>query len=70
MPEERLQNEATKLLDDLRRAGDKRHLLQPRLHALLHDMEMHGLPVSATLRQLDQDLLDEAVEAQFDNMPV
>lgn len=70
MTSESLKARIDALLQDIDTAGETRYTLQPRLHALLHDMEVIGTRVPPRLRQLDHDLLDEAVEAQFDNLPI
>lgn len=44
--------------------------LQPELHRLIHRLKAEGQPVPRRLRQLDEKLSDELVEAMFDNMPV
>ncbi|WP_135501968.1 hypothetical protein [Roseovarius aestuariivivens] len=48
----------------------ERYRLQPRLAGLLGQMRDAGEPIPAKLRRLNDELLDEAIEAQFDNMPV
>lgn len=47
-----------------------RYRLQPRLAGLLGQLRTAGQPVPSELRRLNDELLDEAIEAQFDNMPV
>ena len=47
-----------------------RHRFQPQLRALLEEMEESDHAVPAHVRDLHQDLVCEAIEAQFDNMPV
>jgi hypothetical protein len=44
--------------------------LQPDLGRLLQEMEQAGTNVPARLRNLHEQLLEEAIEAQFDNLPV
>jgi len=53
-------------------AGDAntRRALQPKLHNILSDLKSQGREIPARLRALDQALMDEAIETQFDNMPV
>lgn len=41
-----------------------------QLHQLINKMELHGIPVKNRTRQLDEELQNDAIEAQFDNMPV
>lgn len=48
----------------------ERYRLQPRLAGLLGQMRQAGEPVPKDLVCLNELLLDEAIEAQFDNMPV
>ena len=48
----------------------ERYRLQPRLAGLLGQMRHAGEPVPAEMQRLNEALLDEAIEAQFDNMPV
>ena len=44
--------------------------LQPKLQKFLSSLEADGLHVPRRLKQLNSDLIDEAIEARFDNMPV
>ena len=48
----------------------ERYRLQPRLAGLLGQMRHAGEPVPADMQRLNEALLDEAIEAQFENMPV
>jgi hypothetical protein len=48
----------------------KRVLLQPKLARFLVSLEEDGVAVPRRLKQLNSDLIDEAIEARFDNMPV
>lgn len=48
----------------------ERYRLQPRLAGLLGQLRETGQPVPSELCRLNEELLDEAIEAQFDNMPV
>ncbi|GAA6187523.1 hypothetical protein [Litorivita sp. NS0012-18] len=50
--------------------GKTRVALQQKVHALVLEMKRHGVPVPAHLSHIDCELTDEAVEAQFDNLPV
>jgi hypothetical protein len=54
----------------MRASEDKRLLLQPEFNRLLSKLKAAGVRVPAHLRELDEELHDEMVEAQFDNMPV
>jgi len=49
---------------------DQRYLIQPELDRLIDRMQAAGLDVPATVRILNEELSDEAIEAQFDNLPV
>ena len=49
---------------------ETRYRFQPRLGALIARLEAQGVAVPEDLRALDEELQAEAVEAQFDNMPV
>ena len=49
---------------------DRRYLFQPRLAALVEQMDVAGVPVPAGIRQMLEELTNDAIEAQFDNMPV
>ena len=53
-----------------RATASKRVALQPRLQKFLSHMEQDGLRVPARLKRLNSELIDEAIEARFDNMPV
>ncbi len=44
--------------------------LQPRLDRLIREMKAQALPVAPDTRVLNTKLRDEAIEAQFDNLPV
>lgn len=44
--------------------------LQPRLQKFLTHLESDGIRVPARLKKLNAELIDEAIEARFDNMPV
>lgn len=44
--------------------------LQPQLAEVLRLMEVDGERVPARLRALDEELTSEAIEAQFDNVPL
>lgn len=47
-----------------------RRRLQPEFNRVLVTLRSEGVPVPAHLRRLDSELLDEVIEARFDNMPV
>lgn len=44
--------------------------LQPQLESLIREMEGQTLPLKPGVRQLNEKLRDDAIEAQFDNLPV
>lgn len=44
--------------------------LQPQLQKFLTHLEADGVRVPRRLKKLNADLIDEAIEARFDNMPV
>ncbi|KRS11995.1 hypothetical protein XM53_13535 [Roseovarius atlanticus] len=48
----------------------ERYRLQPRLAGLLGQLRHAGEPVPSEMQRLNATLLDEAIEAQFENMPV
>lgn len=50
--------------------ADTRYLFQPRLGELIDTLDGQGIQVPAGIRALNDELLAEAIEAQFDNMPV
>lgn len=68
----------TTLPEDLNRLYDRivdtdegrRYLFQPQLSEMIERMETAGQPVPARIRDLHEDLTADAIEAQFDNMPV
>ena len=47
-----------------------RYRLQPKLAELIRAMRARGEPVPPEARQLNTELRAEAIEAQFDNLPV
>ena len=53
-----------------RASGAKRLQLQPKLARFLSSMERDGIAVPKRLKKLNADLIDEVVEARFDNMPI
>lgn len=48
----------------------QRFACRPELHALVERAEAAGLHLPEAVRQLDEALTDEAIEAQFDNLPL
>ncbi len=62
---------AHQLEDRIATANSKvRIALQPEFHRVLHRLRNSGAPIPKSMRRLDATLCEEAVEAQFDNMPV
>ncbi|MFD3190169.1 hypothetical protein ACFMPD_07820 [Sedimentitalea sp. HM32M-2] len=51
-------------------AADQRLALQPQFARVLDRMAEQGEPVPARLRRLEAALVEEVIEARFDNMPV
>ncbi|SLN13643.1 hypothetical protein PEL8287_00547 [Roseovarius litorisediminis] len=49
---------------------EKRFRFQPKLHHLITTMNKKGEKIPARTKRLHEKLLEEAIEAQFDNMPV
>ncbi len=47
-----------------------RFRLQPQLGSLITKIEAQGSRVQRRTKLLNEELLNEAIEAQFDNMPV
>lgn len=52
------------------RPAETRARLRPRLGRLIETMQQEGRTVPAEARRVNEELLCEAIEAQFDNMPV
>ena len=49
---------------------ETRHRFEPQMAELIEDMENQGGSVPCDIRCLHEELVNEAIEAQFDNMPV
>lgn len=49
---------------------DTRLALQPSVSKIVDRMRRQGIHVPSRLRRLDSALCEDAMEAQFDNMPV
>jgi len=49
---------------------DTRHMLEPQLRQMIDRLRAEGMPVPEHTKSLHELLLCEAIEAQFDNMPV
>lgn len=68
----------TTLTDDMKRLHSRildtdegrRHLYRPKLTEMIERMEDAGERVPARIRELHEELTADAIEAQFDNMPV
>lgn len=50
--------------------GASRLKYQPQLTRVMEQMKDAGLKVPGRLRRLEANLIDEAIEDRFDNMPV
>jgi polyhydroxyalkanoate synthesis regulator phasin len=50
--------------------ADARLEFEARLARLIEDMEANGDVVPAAAKDLHDDLVNEKIEAQFDNLPV
>lgn len=71
MTETELLNVAYRLEERIQKSGPNGRLaLQPELGSLLTQLQTRGVAVPARLRSLNALLIDEEVEARFDNMPV
>ena len=70
MTQHELEAKLYAILDDMQRDAAHRHRLQPEYHAILKQMADEGVPVPPRLQDLDMRLIDEAVEAHFENMPI
>lgn len=51
-------------------SADERIKLQPQLSRVVHDMELSGAAIPPKLRNLHEQLLEEVLEARFDNLPI
>ncbi len=66
-----LVSHADQLALQIRQASSETRLkLQPELGQVLQELEQAGTAVPARLRNLHELLLEEAIEAQFDNLPI
>lgn len=60
-----------RLRDEILKATPNARLrYEVRLREMIYDVERSGHRVPVKIKQLHSDLLNEAIEAQFDNMPV
>lgn len=63
--------QVTELEQELLVASPERRLrLQPEFGKVLKQLEIAGGAIPARLRNLHDQLLDEAIEARFDNLPI
>lgn len=68
----------THMTEDLNRLHDRildaepdsRKKFLPALNEMIERMDAAGEPVPAGIRDLHEELTADAIEAQFDNMPV
>ncbi|WP_209505776.1 MULTISPECIES: hypothetical protein [unclassified Ruegeria] len=66
-----LYSEAEQLERKLVNAGlETRLALQPSVSKIVDRMRQQGMEVPSRLRRLDAALCEDAIEAQFDNLPV
>lgn len=69
--EEQLTTSIAALCEEIKAAApEKQKLLQQDLHQLVERASALGIALPAAVRDLDEDLTIDAIEAQFDNMPV
>ena len=62
---------ADQLAQEIRTSSPERRLeLQPAFGRVLQELEQTGTVVPARLRNLHEQLLEEAIEARFDNLPI
>ncbi|MFQ6551843.1 hypothetical protein AAD018_005780 [Aestuariibius insulae] len=69
MTSQQMEYELSDLLERIEESSD-RTSLQPRLHRVIIEMDQKRMAVPIRARRLNASLRDEAIEAQFDNMPV
>ncbi len=50
--------------------GQARLDLQPQLIRVMDQYRTHGVCVPRRLQRLENQLIEEAIEARFDNMPI
>lgn len=50
--------------------ADRRYILQPALDDVISRLRGTGAVVPRNIAELNTVLIDEAIEAQFDNLPV
>lgn len=61
----------TDLVEEIEAADAKdRPVFEPRLSRMIDDVEACGETVPTSVKCLHEELVNEKIEAQFDNMPV
>ncbi len=66
-----LKQRAENLEEQISRAkAETRIALQPQFSTVLELMAAEGAQVPVRMRQLDAALVEEVIEARFDNMPI
>ncbi|MCR9127282.1 MAG: hypothetical protein NXH82_14300 [Rhodobacteraceae bacterium] len=71
MSQQELMHAANALEQQVGRASTaSRCALQPAVRTMVKRFEEHGLDVPVSLRRLDEALMQDVIEARFDNMPV
>jgi hypothetical protein len=64
-------NALAELVEEIEAADAKdRPAFEPRLSRMIDDAEASGEAVPAGVKCLHEELVNEKIEAQFDNMPV
>lgn len=64
-------SDADALVAEIKQADERGRLaLQPKLQRLLAQMNATGTRVPAKLSDLHDQILEEAIEARFDNLPI
>lgn len=54
----------------LKASRANRWSMQPQLQRMLHNLEADGVPVPRRLKRLNAVLIEEQIEARFDNLPI
>jgi len=71
MTEEEFQTSFKTLLHEIKALPETRRFSRASdVHALLEKARAAGIAVPESAEQLDHELSDAAIEAQFDNLPV
>ncbi len=67
----KLKEELGRLLERISKADEQTcYRYQPQLTALIDRLDAAGEHVPNEVRHLEEELTNDAIEAQFDNMPV